>query len=189
MPMRIHEIHPALAHFPVALLPTAVAADLLGWATDNRQMNDVGRTLMWTAAATMAATGVAGFVAQAAVKTNKESHEHLVTHRNLNVGLLVLTAGLALLRSRHARPSGVELVAGIGAAALVTYTGYLGGRMVYGHGVGVQPDGVMLEKSPDLQAATLRKSATSAGENAVHAFRHSAEHVAKGEIAPSLRHG
>jgi uncharacterized membrane protein len=46
MPMRVHEVHPALAHFPVALLPTAVAADLIGRLTDNDSLMDMGRQLM-----------------------------------------------------------------------------------------------------------------------------------------------
>jgi uncharacterized membrane protein len=45
MPMRVHEVHPALAHFPVALLPTAVAADLIGRLNNNDSLMDMGRQL------------------------------------------------------------------------------------------------------------------------------------------------
>ena len=31
MSMRIHELHPSLAHYPLALFPAAVIADLVGW--------------------------------------------------------------------------------------------------------------------------------------------------------------
>src|SRR3712207_6332084 len=137
MPMRVHEVHPALAHFPVALLPTAVAADLIGRFTDNDSLMDMGRQLMPLAAASVAATGVAGFAAQEAVKTSDVSHDLLVTHRTLNIGLLALSLGLAAIRARSRRPSAGYLLAGLAGAALVTYSGYLGGRMVYTHGVGV----------------------------------------------------
>ena len=137
--MRVHEVHPAIAHFPVALLPTAVAADLVGRLTDDASLMDMGRQLMPLAAASVAAAGIAGFAAQEAVRTSDVSHDILVTHRTLNIGLLALSVGLAAIRARSRRPSAGYLLAGLAGAALVTYSSYLGGRMVYAHGVGVEP--------------------------------------------------
>ena len=104
MPMRVQEVHPAIAHFPVALLPTAVAADLIGTLTDNHSLMEIGRQLMPVAAASVAATDIAGFAAQEAVRTRDVSHDLLVTHRTLNIGLLALSLGLAAVRARSRRP-------------------------------------------------------------------------------------
>lgn len=38
MVMRLHEIHPSLVHFPIALLPTAIASDLVGTFTRSRPL-------------------------------------------------------------------------------------------------------------------------------------------------------
>jgi uncharacterized membrane protein len=104
------------------------------------------------AAASVAAMGIAGFAVQEAVKFSHVSHDLLVTHRTLNIGLLVLSAGLAAVRSRSRRPSASYLLAGLAGAALVTYSGYRVGRMVYAHGVGVDPaDGVEHERARDAQ--------------------------------------
>jgi len=65
----------------VALLPTAVAADLIGRLTDNDSLMDMRRQLMPVATASVAATGSAGFAAQEAVSTSDTSHDILVTHR------------------------------------------------------------------------------------------------------------
>ncbi len=188
MPMRVHEVHPALAHFPVALLPTAVAADLIGRLTNNDSLMDMGRQLMPVAAASVAATGIAGFAAQEAVKTSDVSHDILVTHRTLNIGLLALSVGLAAVRSRSRRPSTGYLLAGLAGAALVTYSGYLGGRMVYAHGVGVAPaDGIEPERTPEVPHDGFGRAARASASNVGQAIRHTAQEMAEGQIAPRFQ--
>jgi uncharacterized membrane protein len=188
MPMRVQEVHPALAHFPVALLPTAVAADLIGTLTDNEALMETGRQLMPVAAASVAATGIAGFAAQEAVRTGDESHDLLVTHRTLNIGLLVLSVALAGIRVRSRRPSAGYLLAGLAGAALVTYSGYLGGRMVYAHGVGVDPaDGVERERAPEMPREGFRRAARTAAGNIGQAIKHTAQDMAEGQIAPRFQ--
>jgi uncharacterized membrane protein len=188
MPMRVHEVHPALAHFPVALLPTAVAADLIGRLTDNDSLMEMGRQLMPVAAASVAATGVAGFAAQEAVRTSDASHDLLVTHRTLNIGLLALSVGLAAIRARSRRPSAGYLLAGLAGAALVTYSGYLGGRMVYTHGVGVTPaDGIEPERTPEMPHDGFGRAARASASNVGHALRHTAQEMVQGEIVPRFQ--
>lgn len=188
MPIRLHEIHPTLAHFPVALLPTAVGADLAGVLLDDASLNDVGQKLMPVAAASMAITGVAGFVAQEAVRTDDGAHDLLITHRNLNVGLLALTTVLATVRAGRRRPGPGYLLAGLAAAALATYTGYLGGHMVYAHGVGVKPgEGFDEARSPEIFQGRPETTARIAGENAGHAVKHAVHHLREGNVAPALR--
>ena len=188
MPMRVHEVHPALAHFPVPLLPTAVAADLIGRLTDNDSLMDMGRQLMPLAAASVAATGIAGFAAQEAVKTSDVSHDILVTHRTLNIGLLALSMGLAAIRSRSRRPSAGYLLAGLAGAALVTYSGYLGGRMVYAHGVGVTPaDGIEPERTPEMPHDGFGRAVRTTASNVGQALRHTAQEMAQGEIVPRFQ--
>jgi uncharacterized membrane protein len=187
MPMRVQEVHPAIAHFPVALLQTAVAADLIGRLTDNQSLMDMGRHLMPVAAASVAATGVAGFAAQEAVRTRDVSHDLLITHRTLNIGLLALSLALAGVRARRQRPSVGYLLAGLAGAALVTYSGYLGGRMVYGHAVGVEAaDGIELERAPEMPDEGLGKAAQVSAENIGQAVKHTALDMAEGQIAPAL---
>ena len=186
--MRLHEVHPAIAHFPVALLPTAVLADAFGSISGDESWNDVGRKLMPLAVAGMGVTGLAGFVAQSGVNTGESSHDLMISHRNLNVGLLAGTAILAAARSRRRRPGLGYLIAGLAASAAVTYTGYLGGRMVYTHGVGVAPaGGVDRDRSPHLGRTSPGDLAREAAENTVHAAKHAGHHLAEGKVAPTLK--
>jgi uncharacterized membrane protein len=187
MPMRVHEIHPALAHFPVALVPTAVGADVVGSLLGDNSLQEVGRKLMPLAVASMAPTGIAGFMAQSAVKTGEEANDLLVTHRNLNIGLLVLTTVLARVRAGQRQPSPGYLLAGLAAAALATYTGYLGGRMVYTHGVGVKAaEGYKEDYSPDMFNDDPRHTAQVAAADTIEGVRLTAKEIEEGKIAPAL---
>lgn len=190
MTMRVHEIHPMLVHFPLALFPTAVAADAIGAATDNKALMDTGRMLMPLAVASMALTGVAGFAAQDAVHAEGEAHDMLTTHRNLNVGLLAVAAGLAVLRAGQRRPGPGYLLAGLAGAAAITYSGYLGGKMVYRHGVGVgAADGFDPEKSSRIHRDNLGQVTRTAAADTAHGLAHAVHEAREGELLPELQGG
>lgn len=188
MAMRIHEIHPTLVRFPLALFPTALLADIAGRISGSRWLMKLGARLMPVAAASGAAAAVTGFVAQEAVEAKGVSHDILVTHRNLNVALLALTAALAAARRTRAQPNLAYLGLGIGGLFVMSYTAYLGGKMVYQHGVGVESAGGVREAaSPEIRRGALRQAAAVAGKHAVHRLKHAAIHVREGQLAPALR--
>lgn len=183
MPLRLHEIHPVLAHYPVALLPAAIAADVAGRLRRDPSLAEVGRKLVPAAFATAAATGLAGLLAQGAVKADGPARDLLVTHRTLNIVGTLALAGLAFWRGRLGRPSTAYLAAGLACAGLVTYSAYLGGKMVYVHGVGVEAAGGIAEgRSPEVGAG----SGATALETTVQAARDSAADLMAGELAPHL---
>jgi uncharacterized membrane protein len=183
--MRIQEIHPAIAHFPIALFPTAVLADVFGRALNDQQMMEMGRRLMPIAVATMAATGIAGLAAQGAVRTDEQSEKMLITHRTLNISSLVLGMALAFMRLRQDKPNAAYLMAGLAMSALLTYSGYLGGRMVYEHGVGVRPaNGLQRGRSPQFPGYGVGRTARLAAADAGAAIAGTARDTAHGRLAP-----
>ncbi|MBY0397248.1 MAG: DUF2231 domain-containing protein, partial [Thermoleophilia bacterium] len=160
MTMRIQEIHPAVVHFPVAIFPTAVAFDALGLLTGDRSLMDTGRRLIPLAAAGAALAGVAGLAAQGAVRAEGPAHDHLVTHRTLNMGLTALLVTLAADRVRRERPGPGYLAAGLAGIAAMAYSTYLGGRLVYGHGIGVEAaGGVRGDAAPEIRRGNLGRAA------------------------------
>jgi uncharacterized membrane protein len=190
MPMRVQEIHPALAHFPIALFPTAILADLYGRAIDDDRMMEIGRMLMPIAVATAAATGIAGFAAQGAVRTDEQSEKMLVTHRTINVTSLIAGMALAYMRARQHKPGVAYLMAGLAMSALLTYSGYLGGRMVYEHGVGVRPaNGLQRGRAPQFPGSGLGRMARLAAADTAEAMAGTARDTARGRIAPVFQEG
>lgn len=187
MAIRLHELHPSLVHYPLALLPLAVGVDLLAHIGRRRSLARAGSTLTTMAAAGMGVSAAAGLIAQDAVKTEGRAHDLLVTHRSLNAGLFAATTALALFRRRSA-PNLGSLAVGLAGVALMNYSAYLGGKMVYAHGVGVEPAGGVDEaRSPELKRGHWTEAASLAQDNAVHALRHSVEHLREGEALPALR--
>lgn len=188
MALRLHEIHPSLVHYPLALFPAAVLADLLGRVTGSRTLMSIGATLMPVAAASAVVTGATGLVAQEAVKAEGRAHDLLSTHRNLNLGLIGASLVMSVLRAQRRRPGTGYLLAGLGAMAAMSYTAYLGGKMVYEHGVGVRAAGGLDEaRSPEIRPAALRDAAKASGRQALQGARHAAAEVRKGDFVPALR--
>lgn len=190
MKMRLPELHAALVHFPLTLLPASFAFDLAGWLTGNRTLMRAGATLMPIATGAAAMAGTAGLVAQEAAEVPEGAHDLLATHRNLNLGLVGIAGLLSVLRARRIEPSAGYLLAGLASVAVMQYTAYLGGRMVYEHGVGVKaPGGVREDRSPQIGEHHLATVASTAASNALAGVKHAARELGRGEIAPALRRG
>lgn len=137
MEMRVHELHPTLIHAPLALLPSTVVVDLAAALTGNPKLDNAARTLWWTTAASGLLAGFAGMAASQEVKADQHSRDMMFLHGLGNVGLVLGAFGVAVWRTGH-RSSLLSSLVGMGAFALATYTGWLGGEMVYTHGVGVK---------------------------------------------------
>lgn len=189
MAPRLHELHPALVHAPLALLPTSLGFDLMGRLTDSAPLMDVGRRTMPRAAAGAALAGLSGLVAQASVVAEGEAHDALITHRTLNAAAVVASAAMAGSRVRRDRPGWGYLLAGVATLGGALYAASLGGRMVYALGVGVNPSGGLHEdRAPEVTDRPVAVTRRAAGQMR-DAAEHAARHLAEGEVAPELRPG
>lgn len=184
--MRLQELHPALVHFPIALLPVALATDALGSLLRDDSLHEVGRCGMALVAGGGAIAAVSGLAAQHAVDADHPAYDVLITHRTLNVGALVVTSALALSRAPASRPGAGYFTAGLAALGLTVYSAYLGGRMVYEHGVGVKPAGHFHEaRAPELRSGWT--AARAMLHNVRHGFQNAVEDLRHGTLVPSVR--
>lgn len=187
MSMRLQEVHPALVHFPIALLPVSLAADALGRATGSQSLLDMGRRTMPLAAASAALAGVFGLIAQEAVNPDDHTMEQLITHRNLNLGVMALTAVMAAKRSRRRKPGLGYLAAGLAGMATMTYSAYLGGHMVYEHGLGVRKAGGLVEEqAPEIRPDTMGEVLSRTQSHLKTGAEHLLEETREGKLAPWL---
>lgn len=190
MSMRIQEVHPAVVHFPIALFPTAIAADLLGRLADNQSLCDAGRRGVALAAGSAVLSAATGAIAQETVKVDGYAHDLLVAHRNLNLGFLALATGMAVYRSSSERPGGGYLALGLAGIGLVTYSAYLGGHMVYEYGVAVKAAGtVKEEQAPLLRAKEIARVGRVTVRNLWDGLRHTVEGLAQGQFVPVWTNG
>lgn len=137
MPMRTHELHPALVHAPLTLLPMAAATDVAAVLTRSKRLDRMGRALWLLACGSAAAAGLAGMAAAQQVEVDDPAVDDMMyLHGSGNVAILAASTGLLIFRMQH-RATLRSAAIGVGALMASSFTAYLGGEMVYRHGVGV----------------------------------------------------
>ena len=187
MAIRLQQMHPALVHLPIALLPLAVGADLLGRMTGNKSLLSFGQKAIVVAAAGAVASAVTGLIAGEEVNVEGEARDMLMTHRNLNFVATVVAASMAVWRAQHRRPNAAYLGAGLAGVGVLAYTAYLGGKLVYDDGVGVEPaHGVYRTDAPALRSGQFGAFFETAVTDLWHGIQHMIQEVAKGNLVPTI---
>ena len=187
MAIRLQEMHPALVHLPIALLPLAVGADVVGSVTGNEPVLSFGQKAICIAAAGAVAYAVTGLLAGEEVNVEGALQDMLITHRNLNFIATVVASSMALWRVNHRKPNAAYLGVGARGVGVLAYTAYLGGKLVYGVGVGVEPaHGVYRSDAPALKSGQVGSFVKTAGTDLVHGVQHMIQEVAKGRLIPTI---
>jgi uncharacterized membrane protein len=143
--MLLHELHPAVVHAPLALLPTAAVADLIAVTTGDRAWAKVARRVWVAGTLGGVFAGVAGLAASQEVRMDSpRARDMTFLHGVGNAVILVGAMGVTAWRLKR-EPTVLSTVLGLAACGLAVYTASLGGKMVYELGVGINP---MPEDSP-----------------------------------------
>jgi uncharacterized membrane protein len=141
-----YPLHPPIVHFPLALLATSLAFDLVGLVRDE----DLWWTIaFWNIAGGLAigvVTAVAGLIDSARVPDQSSASSVLTRHMSCMLVALGCYGGALIVRGSTGSPAGTALLLtlaleGLGLVVLLL-GGYLGGELVYRHGIGrIEPPG------------------------------------------------
>jgi uncharacterized membrane protein len=187
MAIGLQQMHPALVHAPIALLPVAVGADVIGAVSRNESLLSLGKEAMLLSAAGAVGSAVTGLFAGEEVNVEGASMDMLITHRNLNFVATLLAGGMAVWRTSHEKPTAAYLGAGVLGVGVLAYSGYLGGKLVYDAGVGVEPaNGVYRADAPALKAGQILEFLNAAATDCVHGVQHMIQEVGKGKLVPTV---
>lgn len=135
-----HPLHPALVHFPVAMLTALVGADVVYmlsgdpfWQRAGLWLSGVGTFGGWAAGM----LGLADWLIVGRIRRLVSGACHAITA----VMMLSVASLNWIIRLNPVPPDGmqVHLFLSLFTAALVALAGWLGGRLVYEHAVGVAP--------------------------------------------------
>lgn len=145
-------VHPAIVHFPIALVTLSVLADFFGYLLQSDSLRGAGWWSLLGAAIGAALAITAGLFDMNRENIEPDAHERV--HRLMKVGFMLFAALAALTIWRWAiyanyenKTSWFYLVAGILVLGLTLFQGYLGGELLFSDGVGVAPTGQGTEKS------------------------------------------
>ena len=131
--------HPALVHFPLALLVAAAAAELLCIVRREGYFGDAARFMVTAAAWSAVPAALAGFARASAITIPTSAHDAFAIHRIAGIVVAVL-AVLAASLAAGVRRSGqiwelfLYRIVLLVAVAFALTAGYFGGEIVYGAG-------------------------------------------------------
>ena len=131
------QFHPAVTHFPVALLLVAALAEALGWFRPRAAWNDIAAFNLHLGALSAVVVATMGWALAATMGTEPDLRATLSWHRWLGTGTAVWAVAIVVLwwwqrlAVIPARQIAYRLAL-FGGALLVSVTGHLGGLLVYG---------------------------------------------------------
>lgn len=135
-------LHPALVHLPIGLFPLSLLLDLASWVFVHPEWQLVYAAFISLVAglATGLLAGVAGIVDYTEIRDDHPAKKAATLHMLLNLlalGLFALSAGLRYETLDAPRTALVPLLISVAGVGLLTFSGYLGGHLVYTDGIGV----------------------------------------------------
>ncbi len=138
--MHAWEIHPAVVHFPIAFLLGGVVLDLFGRRSEYAVT--MATYLLIAGLATGVIAAAAGVLAYYTVPGNhtKLAHQRIYWHIGVIVAAVALFSVVCFVRWQH--PSVVSPAIrglGIAAVAIMLVGAYIGGKLVYQGGLGIDP--------------------------------------------------
>ena len=137
--MQRKPVHPILVHFPIALLVTSFIADAAYWVTGFATLRYVGFWMLVAASVTGALTVAAGMFDMGRASLEGSVHERVHRHMWIGICLYALICALTLWRwslfASDLRVTVLYLDFALLAVALAAFQGWLGGELVYTHGV------------------------------------------------------
>lgn len=155
--------HPAFVHFPIALAITATLLLLLGRLRQRHQLLASGRLLVALAALGAVIAVALGWQAFQTVDHDAAGHLVMLRHRNwavaVTLGLIVMALWDAWRQRAGQAPHPLLILAMLLLSGSLCFIGWLGGEMVYRHGIGVSPSAFA---PPEMQPPSLPGAAEAA---------------------------
>jgi uncharacterized membrane protein len=145
------ELHPAIVHFPIALISIAALFAVISLFAKKEFFKEVAFWNLLLGVIGAIAAVLTGLIEEQNLAHNEDIHRILVKHKF--TGFTILIVSFALLTWLWVRKNKfgrreyilwtVFLVLG---TAVIFYQGFLGGRMVFEQGAGVKPMELHMEK-------------------------------------------
>jgi uncharacterized membrane protein len=145
------KLHPAIVHFPVALLSTAALFAVISLFRKNDFFKRAAFWNLFLEVIGAIAAVLTGLIEEQNLIHNEEIHQILIKHKFTGFAIMILSQILLtwywVRKNKFGRKEYVlwVLFLVIGTAMII-YQGFLGGRMVFEEGAGVKPMELQMQK-------------------------------------------
>ena len=141
--MNIALLHPIVNHFTIALFIVAVVLDIIGLLTKKEYFHTAGWINLVFAAISGVLSLITGLLAEGKVTHSEAAHEIIETHEALGfviVGCIVvlLVWRLVLKGKFPVKAMILYLLIGLAGIGVMIRSAFLGGELVFVHGVAVE---------------------------------------------------
>lgn len=138
-------LHPPTTHFPMALFPMVVLFDLLSLLQEDGSLyTHAAFVVVLTGLITAGIAAVTGFVHLLCdVPASSRAWRVAITHMTVQLTALSVLLVSFVFRVGHVNDDNAPVMAvalGVVGTLILLFGGWLGGRLVYHHGVGVSTD-------------------------------------------------
>src|SRR4051812_3642115 len=154
--MQLPPIHPAIVHFPIALIVVAFFADLFGRKSAGPSVRNFGFGCLVLALGIGVVTLIAGYIDMVRLPDASPAHDYVHLHMYSGLILAVVLIALTFWRWRifksptqHVRGSYFGL--GVLLLAITLFQGWYGGEMVFSQGIGVAATDQGIERADKAQ--------------------------------------
>lgn len=149
-------IHPAVVHYPIALVTLSVIADLLAYFTNSPTLQATGTWALFGAGLGAAVAIIAGLIDMNREKIKRAPHKRVHFHMKVGFTVFAAIAGLTIWRwvvtlDPHHGLGWSYLIPAFVVFALTLFQGWLGGELVFTDGVGVAVTGQGTESATEAK--------------------------------------
>jgi len=133
-----HPIHPILVTFPIALFVTTLVFDIVNYTSDGNTYQSTARFLSIAAICSALLAAVPGLIDYIyTVPPDSSGKKRAAKHGILNVTVVALFIVALVLRDEETQAA-ILALEGVGVV-LLSFSGWLGGTLVYRNQIGVDP--------------------------------------------------
>jgi len=168
--MNLPPIHPAIVHFPIALIIVAFFADLFGRNSARPSVRNFGFGCLILALCLGVVTLIAGYADMVRLPLGSPAHDYVHIHMYSGFALAALLIATTFWRWRIVRSPtqsirGSYFALGVLLLAITLFQGWYGGEMVYSEGIGVAAAGQGTERAEKAQRRLMSVSKALTGEH------------------------
>lgn len=135
-------LHPVFVHFPIALIAVITFCEIAALLTRRTIFREASVIMAIFALLGAIASVATGLAAEETVWHDDAGHELMEIHETVGLiflGIIILYSTFRVVfRNRYGITSWICTFLAVVGLGVVFYTGYLGGEMVFRHGVGVK---------------------------------------------------